>query len=277
MHRRDDERHDRYDDRRYDRYDGRRDDRRDDCRDDRRDDWRDNRRDTDWNRGEAAGSRAVMALPPRPPEPVSTAPVPPPLGPDYPRQADVVRPPHPSSGIDLSVGDWACSNCGNWNWARRNACNKCGAARYSASQTVNGDARALTREERKVVISGGSLGASNSQQAASQAAAAARARGKNPEPHQDFGYVVPKTEQLAPGAEGRIVAIQALAGWEKRPKGMAGSAEKREGAAGGFREFDGQAEEDRRKAVRESERAEKEIRKAVRSKCPFCKRASCLC
>ena len=59
--------------------------------------------------------------------------------------------------------------------------------------------------------------------------------------------------------------------------GMAGSAEKREGAAGGCREFDGQAEEDRRKAVRESERAEKEIRKAVRSKCPFCKRASCLC
>jgi len=30
----------------------------------------------------------------------------------------------PPSGIDPSVGDWLCA-CGNWNWARRNECNKC--------------------------------------------------------------------------------------------------------------------------------------------------------
>jgi len=30
-------------------------------------------------------------------------------------------------GIDPGVGDWECQNCGNWNWARRGNCNKCGA------------------------------------------------------------------------------------------------------------------------------------------------------
>ena len=38
-------------------------------------------------------------------------------------------------------------------------------------------------------------------------------------PSEDFGYVVPKSVKLDPGAEGRIVAIQALAGWERKPKG----------------------------------------------------------
>lgn len=28
-------------------------------------------------------------------------------------------------GIDLSVGDWECPKCGNFNWQRRHACNKC--------------------------------------------------------------------------------------------------------------------------------------------------------
>ena len=31
-------------------------------------------------------------------------------------------------GIEPSVGDWECS-CGNWNWARRGSCNKCGASK----------------------------------------------------------------------------------------------------------------------------------------------------
>jgi len=35
------------------------------------------------------------------------------------------RPPH--SSIDPAAGDWQCSGCGNWNWARRSECNKCGA------------------------------------------------------------------------------------------------------------------------------------------------------
>jgi len=29
--------------------------------------------------------------------------------------------------IDPSVGDWHCESCGNWNWARRDTCNKCKA------------------------------------------------------------------------------------------------------------------------------------------------------
>ena len=28
--------------------------------------------------------------------------------------------------IDPDAGDWPCQSCGNWNWARRDACNKCG-------------------------------------------------------------------------------------------------------------------------------------------------------
>ena len=31
------------------------------------------------------------------------------------------------AGIDPGVGDWLCPkvDCGNWNWAKRNECNKC--------------------------------------------------------------------------------------------------------------------------------------------------------
>uniref|UniRef100_A0A6T7KMM3 RanBP2-type domain-containing protein n=1 Tax=Coccolithus braarudii TaxID=221442 RepID=A0A6T7KMM3_9EUKA len=31
--------------------------------------------------------------------------------------------------IDPGVGDWRCPGCGNWNWARRDSCNKCGAVK----------------------------------------------------------------------------------------------------------------------------------------------------
>jgi hypothetical protein len=35
------------------------------------------------------------------------------------------RPPPPN--IDPSGGDWSCPSCSNWNFARRDECNKCGA------------------------------------------------------------------------------------------------------------------------------------------------------
>ena len=114
-------------------------------------------------------------------------------------------------------------------------------------------------------------------EAAASAAAANKARGKLSEPHEDFGYVVPKDVPLAPGAEGRIVAIQAMAGWEKRPKNNIAAGDRREGAAGGFREFDVQAEEARRKRARDFEKMEKDTRKAVKAKCQYCHRASCIC
>ena len=94
--------------------------------------------------------------------------------------------------------------------------------------------------------------------------------------HEDFGYVVPKDVRLAPGAEGRIVAIQAKAGWEVKPRGTAGQG-KRTGNAGGFMEFDREAEDDRRKRRAVEERQEKESRKAEKSKCAFCRRFSCIC
>ena len=50
----------------------------------------------------------------------------------------------------------------------------------------------------------------------------------------------------------------------------------RGGVGGGFREFD-DAEEQRRKRRAEEERMEKEQRKAMKTKCQFCKRASCIC
>jgi len=98
-----------------------------------------------------------------------------------------------------------------------------------------------------------------------------------PEPHEDFGYVVPKDVALAPGAEGRIVAIQAMAGWERRPKGTVGVNEKRTGNAGGFLEFDREAEDDRRKRRAVEDKQQAQERKAVKQKCSFCHRASCIC
>mmetsp|Transcript_26706 Transcript_26706/g.56110 ORF Transcript_26706/g.56110 Transcript_26706/m.56110 type:complete len:196 (-) Transcript_26706:659-1246(-) len=42
----------------------------------------------------------------------------------------------PPSNIDPSVGDWMCGACGNWNWARRNECNKCFASHPTRAAPV---------------------------------------------------------------------------------------------------------------------------------------------
>ena len=100
---------------------------------------------------------------------------------------------------------------------------------------------------------------------------------KNPIPHEDFGYVVPKHVALAPGCEGRTYAIQAMAGWERRPKGTAGASDRRTGNAGGFMEFDRDAEDDRRKRRAVEEKMLTQERKATKIKCSFCHRATCIC
>eukprot|EP00965_Chrysotila_dentata_P140051 4629669-Pleurochrysis_carterae.AAC.2 len=40
-------------------------------------------------------------------------------------------------GFCRSVGDWPCSSCGNWNWARRKECNQCRVAK-DGMMKVNG-------------------------------------------------------------------------------------------------------------------------------------------
>lgn len=45
---------------------------------------------------------------------------------------------HPP-GIDPSVGDWACT-CGNWNWQRRDSCNRCGASKQGGRSFGGGSA-----------------------------------------------------------------------------------------------------------------------------------------
>jgi hypothetical protein len=159
-----------------------------------------------------------------------------------------IRPPPP--GMDPTVGDWVCGKCANWNWARRAVCNRCESPRSLQQRPPPGMGAARVDDAPMRYV---------------------------PQPHEDFGYVVPKDVKLAPGAEGRIVAIQAQAGWERRPKGTAGSGEKRTGNAGGFMEFDREAEDDRRKRRAVEEKQIAAERKAVRQKCPFCKRASCIC
>ena len=150
----------------------------------------------------------------------------------------------PPPGIDPDIGDWLCKTCANWNWARRNQCNRCNA--FKDTFTHGG----ITYSANPPV---------------------------NPRPREEFGFVVPRDVPLEPGAEGRTIAIQAMAGWEKKPRASAGSYEKRTGNAGGFQEFDREAEEERRRRAKEDERQRVAEAKKARVKCVYCKRASCIC
>ena len=99
---------------------------------------------------------------------------------------------------------------------------------------------------------------------------------KSMTPQADFGYVVPKNV-FDPTSDGKTYAIQAMAAWERKPKGFNGPDEKRTGYGGGFQEFDRGAEEERRRRAAEMERQQVAERKATKNKCQFCKRASCIC
>ena len=227
-----------------------------------------------WDGAGAVHSRAVDAPasvpragdpvgpPPPPPQP-QAAPTAAPR-PSEPVRSEPARPPPP--GIDPNVGDWLCAGpCGNWNWAKRHACNRCGASR-----PLQLGPPPATRPPDRCVTGGFGSGSG------SYASSEKLHRACSSQVHDDFGYIVPKDVRLAPGAEGRVVAIQAKAGWEMKPKGTAGTG-KRTGSAGGFMEFDREAEDDRRKRRAVEERQEKDFRKAEKIKCSFCRRFSCIC
>ena len=167
------------------------------------------------------------------------------------------------SSIDESVGDWQCSSCGNWNWARRKSCNKC--------DKPKGDQKGSSSNFYSNAPPGPPTHYSN----APSRPPPGRDIQRYVPPTEDFGYVVPRGE-IAAGSEGRTIAIQAQAGWERKPKGTA-HGEKRTGSAGGFKEFDGSEEEDRRKRRAIEDRQLKEERKAEKTKCAFCKRYACIC
>eukprot|EP00668_Euglena_longa_P029011 GGOE01036349.1.p2 GENE.GGOE01036349.1~~GGOE01036349.1.p2 ORF type:complete len:146 (-),score=25.95 GGOE01036349.1:260-697(-) len=70
----------------------------------------------------------------------------------------------PPKGIDPGVGDWECPNpgCNNWNWAKRNECNKCFAhnpnrrpTKMSAGE-VSAD-RSAGLDTGRVMVGGGTL------------------------------------------------------------------------------------------------------------------------
>ena len=170
----------------------------------------------------------------------------------------VVRPscadgiPYKPPGIDETVGDWLCP-CGNWNFARRQACNKC------------------KEPKPAMALSSSAVPTRKPPDNFAQQQQHYRA------PTAEFGYNVPKDVALLPGTEGRNIAIQAQAGWERRPSGMRGATGSRTGSAGGFMEFDRSAEDGRRAMQKEQDRQQKERMKAEKVKCAFCKRYSCIC
>ncbi|KAL1498592.1 hypothetical protein AB1Y20_013907 [Prymnesium parvum] len=151
----------------------------------------------------------------------------------------------PPPGIDPGVGDWQCSSCSNWNWARRGECNKCGAPKRLSAAAGRGGA--------------------------------AGARGF----HADFGYIPPARDELGGvfvgPSEGSVVPVtnKSVDGVRK-PMGTAAPGAKRMGEGGGFREIDD--EENERRKLRAMEVArETQERKAERRKCAFCKRFACVC
>uniref|UniRef100_A0A7S3BUR9 RanBP2-type domain-containing protein n=1 Tax=Haptolina ericina TaxID=156174 RepID=A0A7S3BUR9_9EUKA len=111
------------------------------------------------------------------------------------------------------MGDWPCRSCGNWNWARRNECNKC------FTTHPNREAKKVTKHDLR----------------ANQAVGL-----------DSYGY------------------------------GTAGRDAKRTGEAGGFKEFDDEEDSRRKRRAAEEKHAIAE-RKAVKAKCEFCKRFSCIC
>jgi len=193
----------------------------------------------------------------------------------------VIRPPFPGSGIDPDKGDWACTSCGNWNWARRRECNKCGNPPKEVKDMLNMQVQAgptsagVEARKRKEILAAAMP---------SDGLIVPLAQGTS-KPSALLG--VHATKALPPSIDPGVGDWLCLCGnwnWAKRQKcnvcSMAKDSSnigaKRTGEAGGFKEFD--AEEDERRKMRAIEASqEKEMRKAEKKKCAYCKRFSCIC
>jgi len=196
--------------------------------------------------------------------------------------ASHTRPPPP--GLDPDKGDWQCGTCGNWNWARRNACNKCQSpweASNEASTTLSATRDAGKEEAAKSLRRKQLL----AQAAPSDGSVVPVYCGNMAKPtHYQMKSHLPGPA-VPPTIDPSVGDWQCTCGnwnWAKRTecnmckaaKPLAG--QKRTGAAGGFIEFD-QTEGERRK-VRALEAQEAvRARKAEKKKCDVCHRFSCIC
>eukprot|EP00746_Dinoflagellata_sp_MGD_P143013 gnl/MRDRNA2_/MRDRNA2_75887_c0_seq1.p1 gnl/MRDRNA2_/MRDRNA2_75887_c0~~gnl/MRDRNA2_/MRDRNA2_75887_c0_seq1.p1 ORF type:complete len:318 (+),score=71.27 gnl/MRDRNA2_/MRDRNA2_75887_c0_seq1:66-1019(+) len=146
----------------------------------------------------------------------------------------------PPPGIHPEGGDWPCKQCGNWNFAKRTVCQKCGA--MPDKETIRKSAeRNLPPTIDTTVGDWRCSGCGN----------------------WNWAKRV-ECNMCHQTKEGTLKVSGADTGT------------KREGSGGGFREIDESEEEDRRKR-RATERAQAQERKAEKKKCPVCHRAACLC
>ena len=228
----------------------------------------------------------------KPPAPVPVAPAA--------TSGGAVRAPPP--GIDPAVGDWPCprAECGNWNWARRAACNKCGAPKVGASSRGP-----LVMAAQAASASAGHMGSTGVSAAAVAAAerkrdaALARAlpsdghitpqwngRGKQPTHYSQAGSVH-GGQQVPPGIDpsvGDWLCPCSNWNWAKRnncnqchrSKEDAAAGGKRTGEAGGFKEYDDEEASRRKRRLVEASQ-EKQVRRAEKKKCEYRKRFACIC